>query len=183
MSDEEKILIHACCGICSGECIRQLKDLGYEPIVYFYNPNLDTKEEFDKRLEAQKTVCEYLSVPLIVENYCPSEYINVVQGYENEPERGKRCVFCFKLRLLKSAYKAKELGIKYFTTSMVISPHKNFKQISDIGNHIALHIDNLDYVAIDFKKKDGFLKTNLLSKELNLYRQNYCGCKFAKKKI
>ena len=87
---------------------------------------------------------------------------------------------CFNLRLLKSAYKSKELGIKYFTTSMVISPHKNFKLLSSIGEDIAKHIDNVDYISIDFKKKDGFLKTNKISKDLNLYRQNYCGCKFAK---
>ena len=100
MSDEEKILLHACCGICSGDPIRQLRALGYGPVVYFYNPNIDTKEEFDRRLDAQKTVCDFLNTELIVETYCPSEYINVVQGYENEPEHGKRCILCFKLRLL-----------------------------------------------------------------------------------
>ncbi|MGN1154455.1 MAG: epoxyqueuosine reductase QueH [Candidatus Gastranaerophilaceae bacterium] len=180
MSDEKKILLHACCGICSGEPIRQLLALNYKPVVYFCNPNIDTKIEFDKRLDAQRTVCKYFDVPLLVETYCPAEYINVVKGYENEPERGKRCILCFNLRLLKSAYKAKELGISYFTTSMVISPHKNFKLLSDIGTDIASHVDGVDYFAVDFKKKDGFLKTNKLSKELNLYRQNYCGCKFAK---
>lgn len=182
MSDEvKKILLHACCGICSGDPIRQLRNLGYEPVVYFYNPNIDTKEEFDRRLEAQKTVCDFFNTELIVETYCPSEYINVVQGYENEPEHGKRCILCFKLRLLKSAYKAKELGINYFTTSMVISPHKDFELLSKIGFDIASHIDNLEYVSVNFKKKDGFLKTNQLAKELKLYRQNYCGCKFAKR--
>ena len=179
MSDEKKILLHACCGICSGEPIRQLKTLGYKPVVYFCNPNLSSKEEFDKRLEAQKKVCEYHDVELIVEPYSPSEFINVVQGFEAEPEGGKRCTLCFKLRLLKTAYKAKSLNIKYFTTSLVISPHKNFKFITSIGQDIATHIDELGYVAIDFKKKDGFLKTNKLSKELNLYRQNFCGCKFS----
>ena len=180
MNDENKILTHACCGICSAYPILQLKELGYTPVVYFYNPNIDTKVEFDRRLEAQKKVCEYHNVELIVEPYCPSEYISVVTGYESEPEGGKRCILCFNLRLLKSAYKSKELGIKYFTTSMVISPHKNFKLLSSIGEDIAKHIDNVDYISIDFKKKDGFLKTNKISKDLNLYRQNYCGCKFAK---
>ena len=179
MSDENKILLHACCGICSGEPISRLKAMGYTPIVYFCNPNLSSKEEFDKRLEAQKRVCEYYNVALIVEPYSPSEFINVVQGFESEAEGGKRCTLCFKLRLLKTAYKAKNLNIKYFTTSLVISPHKNFQFITSIGQDIAAHIDELEYVAIDFKKKDGFLKTNKLSKELNLYRQNFCGCKFS----
>lgn len=181
MSDETKILIHACCGICSAEPISQLRLLGYEPVVYFCNPNIDTKSEFDKRLEAQKTVCDYHKVDLIVEPYCPSEYINVVQGLEDEPEGGKRCILCFKLRLLKTAYKAKSLGIGFYTTSMVISPHKNYSLITAIGEEIASHIDGVKYLAVNFRKKDGFLKTNRLSKELNLYRQNYCGCKFAKR--
>lgn len=180
MSDEKKILLHACCGICSADSIRQLKELGYEPIVYFFNPNIDTKEEFDRRLEAQKTVCDYYNVELIVEPYCPSEFISVVKGYENEPERGKRCTLCFKLRLLKSAYKAKELGLNYYTTTIVISPHKNYELITNIGLDIASHVDDVEYVPVNFRKKDGFLKTNKLSKELNLYRQNYCGCKFSK---
>ena len=181
MSDEEKkILLHACCGICSGYPIQLLKELGYNPVVYFNNHNIDTKDEFDRRLEAQEKICKSFDCELIVENYSPCEYISVVGGLEEEPEGGKRCLVCFKLRLLKSAYKAQELGISYFTTSIVISPHKNFKTISKIGNDIAYFVDGVEYLDIDFKKKDGFLKTNKIAKELDLYRQNYCGCKFAK---
>ena len=131
----KKILLHACCAICSGYPISLLKEMGYSPVVYFCNPNLDTKEEFD---------------------------------------RGSRCDKCIELRLLKTAQKAKELGIKEFTTSLVISPHKNFQKISAIGSGLG------KYLPLDFKKKDGFLKTNQISKELNLYRQNYCGCEFAR---
>src|SRR5574344_1380473 len=184
MSDEKKILLHACCGICSGYPIEHLRELGYEPVVYFYNPNLDSKEEFDKRLEAQKTLCEHLKCELISEVYTPCEYLNLVQtleNYEKEPEGGARWTLCFRLRLLKSAYKAKELGIRYFTTSMVISPHKNYKLITQTGKDIVRFMDDLEYVAIDFKKKDGFLKTNKLANGLGLYRQNYCGCKFSKR--
>ena len=96
---------------------------------------------------------------------------------EDEPERGRRCVECIRLRLQKTVNKAKELGINKFTTSLPISPHKNFEMISRIGRELA---DELEFVAIDFKKNDGFLKTNKLSKELGIYRQNYCGCEFAK---
>ena len=118
-----KILIHACCGICSGYPISLLKEMGYEPVVYFCNPNLDTKEEFERRLEAQKIVCMYHWVDLIIEEYRHEDFLRVANGLENEPERG---------------------------------------------------------IAIDFKKKDGFLKTNTLSKKLGIYRQNYCGCEFSK---
>ena len=175
-----KILIHACCGICSGYPISLLKETGYEPVVYFCNPNLDTKEEFERRLEAQKTICNYHKVELIVEEYNPIEYLEYVKGLENEPERGKRCDKCIELRLKKTAEKSKELGIGIFTTSLPISPHKDFQKISSIGENIAKD-NNLNYLSLDFKKKDGFLKTNKLSRELNIYRQNYCGCKFSKR--
>ncbi len=175
---DNKILIHACCGICSGYPISMLKEMGYEPVVYFCNPNLDTKEEFDKRLEAQKIVCMYHWVDLVVEEYKHQDFLLAAKGLENEPERGLRCDKCIELRLKKTAQKAKELGISKFTTSLVISPHKNFEKITKIAKTVA---QDLEYIAIDFKKKDGFLKTNKLSKELGMYRQNYCGCEFTKR--
>ena len=176
---KNKILLHACCAICSGYPIKLLKELNYEPVVYFCNPNLDTEEEFERRLNAQKTICEYFGVNLIVENYNQNEYFEYIKGYENEPEKGKRCDKCIELRLLKTAQKAKELGINNFTTSLTISPHKNFIRISSIGTECA-NTNNTKYFPFDFKKKDGFLKTNKISKDLNLYRQSFCGCKFAK---
>ena len=175
---ENKILLHACCGICSGYPINLLKEMGYEPVVYFCNPNLSSKEEFEKRLEAQKIVCLYHWVDLITEEYSHSDFLELVKGFENEPERGKRCDICIEYRLNLTAKKARELGIKKFTTSLVISPHKNFQKISEIGQRIA---KDLEYIPIDFKKKDGFLKTNILSKNLGIYRQNYCGCEFSRR--
>ncbi len=169
-----KILLHACCAICSGYPISLLKEMGYSPVVYFCNPNLDTEEDFERRLEAQKTLCEHFDVELIVEEYNHNEYLKYVKGLEAEPERGSRCDKCIELRLIKTAQKAKELSIEEFTTSLVISPHKNFQKISTIGAGLG------KYLALDFKKKDGFLKTNQISKELGLYRQNYCGCEFAR---
>ena len=177
--NDNRILIHACCGICSGYPIQLLKDMGYTPVVYFSNSNLDTEEEYKRRLEAQKIVCMYHWVDLIIDDYTHSDFLNIVKGLENEPERGKRCDKCFELRLKHTAQKAKELGITKFTTSLVISPHKNFEKITAIGNSVS---EGLEYIAIDFKKKDGFLKTNNLSKELGIYRQNYCGCEFSRSK-
>ena len=176
--ENKKILIHACCGICSGYPISLLKEMGYEPVVYFCNPNLDTKEEFERRLEAQKIVCMYHWVDLVVEEYKHEDFLNMAKGLEQEPERGLRCDECISLRLRKTVEKARELGIKYITTSLVISPHKNFAKITKIGRSLS---EELEYMAIDFKKKDGFLKTNKLSKDLGIYRQNYCGCEFSKR--
>ena len=128
--NNNKILIHACCGICSGYPIALLKEMGYEPVVYFCNPNLDTKEEFDRRLDAQKTVCAFHNVELIVDEYKHQDFLSYVSGLENEPEKGRRCDKCIELRLKQASSKARELGISKFTTSLVISPHKNFDKIS-----------------------------------------------------
>lgn len=175
--ENNKILLHACCAICSGYPISLLKEMGYVPTVYFCNPNLDSIEEFNRRLGAQEIICKYHNVDLIVEPYNENIFLENTRGLELEPEKGKRCVECITLRLKATACKAKELGINKITTSLVISPHKNFTLISELGRKIA---KDLEYISIDFKKKDGFLKTNNLSKELGLYRQNYCGCRFSK---
>ncbi len=178
---KNKIILHACCAICSGYPITLLKDMGYQVIVYFYNPNIYPSDEYERRLEAQKKLCKYLDCELIIGDFQPDEFYSYVQGLENEPEKGKRCNKCFELRLLKTAHLAKKMEIKEFTTSIVISPHKNFSIMSEIGKKIAKDND-LIYRAIDFKKQDGFLKSNKLSKELNLYRQHYCGCEFSIRK-
>ena len=147
------ILLHACCGICSSYPVSYLQDAGYD-------------------------VCSHFGVWLIEENYNPEEFFDYVKGFENEPEKGLRCDKCFELRLQKTAEKAKELAITDFTTSIVISPHKNFQKLAKIGTEIA-EKENLNFLAVDFKKKDGFLKTNKIANSLSLYRQNYCGCKFS----
>ena len=119
-----KILLHACCGICSSYPVSFLQDAGYEVVVYFYNPNIYPDMEYQKRLEAERTLCRYFNVQLIEETYEPGEFFDYVKGYENEPEKGLRCDKCFELRLEKTAQKAKELGIREFTTSMLILKRK-----------------------------------------------------------
>ena len=179
MVHKDKILLHACCGICSGYPITLLRELGYDVTVYFCNNNFDTAEEYNRRLEAEKTLCGYLKADLITESYTPEIFLEYVKGLETEPEGGARCIKCFELRLRETAQKSKELGIDKFTTSMIISPHKNFNNLCKVGDSVAKEF-GLEFLGIDFKKKDGFLKTNKLSKELGLYRQNYCGCVFGK---
>ena len=173
-----KILLHACCAICSGYPIELLQNRGYSVIVYFYNPNIYPQEEYQRRLEAQKILCKHLGAELIIGEYNPDEYYDYVKGLETEPEKGLRCDKCFELRLNNAALKAKELGIEEFTTSIVISPHKNYEKLTKIGAEVAQK-NNIKYIPINFRKQDGFLKTNRIAKELNLYRQKYCGCKYA----
>lgn len=172
----ERVVLHACCAICSGYPISYLQDMGYQVCVYFYNPNIYPAEEYQRRLEAQRLLCEHFGCELVEGDYNPKAYYEFVKGFEDEPEKGKRCTKCFELRLKKTAEFAKSIGVKNFTTSIVISPHKNFTKLAEIGEGLA---DGMNYLAIDFKKKDGFLKTNKIAKDLNLYRQNYCGCSFA----
>ena len=176
-----KIILHACCAVCATYPIDLLKKEGYIPIVYFDNPNIYPFEEYEIRRAELVNYCKKYDI-----EYCQNKYENevwddFVKGLENEPEKGLRCDKCFQLRLEQTANKAIELGIKKFTTSIVISPHKNFSKIAEIASNIAIE-NNLDYLKIDFKKNDGFLKTNRISRELNLYRQNYCGCKFSLRK-
>lgn len=173
-----KIVLHACCGICSSYPVSYLKDAGYLVCVYFYNPNIYPAEEYQKRLEAEKTLCNHFDVELVEGNYDTEMFYKCAQGLENEPEKGRRCVECFKLRLEETAKFCVEKGIDTFTTSIVISPHKKFSVLSALGKEIAAKY-GLNYLDIDFKKKDGFLKTNRISRELGLYRQNYCGCQFS----
>ena len=155
--------------------------MGYFPIVYFYNPNIFPETEYEKRLNAERTLCKALNCELVETQYNPQEFYNYVKGLENEPEKGLRCDKCFELRLKKTAEFAKKENIGLFTTSIAISPHKNFAKLKEISEKIAQEY-GLEYLAIDFKKQDGFLKTNTISKELNLYRQNYCGCEFSIRK-
>lgn len=177
-SQENKIVLHSCCAICSGYPISYLKELGYSVVVYFYNPNIYPDSEYQKRLEMERILCRHFGVELVEGEYDTENYYSFVKGLENEPEKGKRCYKCFELRLRQTAKFALERGINNFTTSIVISPHKNYQTLTTIGEGIAKEY-GLNYTAIDFKKKDGFLKTNKISRELNLYRQNYCGCKFS----
>lgn len=175
---KKNVLLQSCCAICSGYPIEHLKELGFNPIAYFYNPNIYPESEYLNRLEAQKTLCEKLQCQLLLEEYRPEEFSKIASGLEDEPEKGKRCTNCFEMRLNKTAQKAAELGINDFATSITISPHKNFAQISNLGKTIAKKY-GINYLDINFKKKDGFLKTNKISKGLGLYRQSYCGCEFS----
>lgn len=178
--DNKKILLHTCCAICSGHPVKFLKEVGWEPVAYFFNPNIYPESEYIKRVEAQKKLCENLDCELIIENYDPKMFEIISFGLEDEPERGKRCEKCFELRLTQAAKKAKELDIKSFTTSIVVSPHKNFKLISEIGETVSQSY-GANFLAFDFKKQGGGVRSNEIANGLGLYRQNYCGCMYSKK--
>ncbi|MFC1724951.1 epoxyqueuosine reductase QueH [candidate division KSB1 bacterium] len=176
----EKILLHSCCAPCASASIEKLLN-NYEIILFFYNPNIHPETEYSARKDEIKKIAEFYYVELITGKYDPELWFSGVKGLEKEPERGKRCDVCFRIRLENTGLKAKELGIRKFTSTLSISPHKDFDKINNIGQDIASKLD-LEFVPENFKKKDGYKKSIELSKKFDLYRQGYCGCVYSKEK-
>ena len=175
-----KLLLHSCCAPCSSACIERLKE-HFDLTVYYYNPNIDGEEEYDKRANEQIRLCKLLGVNCIIEKFSSNDFYDKVKGLEKEIEGGSRCEKCFTLRLSKTIEFAKANGYDYFATTLTVSPLKNAKLINEIGEKLARGT-GLKYLPSDFKKKGGYLRSIELSKEYDLYRQNYCGCEFSKQK-
>ena len=178
LNKKEKLLLHSCCAPCSTACIERLKPY-FDITVYYYNPNLDTIEEYELRSSEQQKYCKLVGVDFIKEDFLQDEYLNAVKGLEDQPEGASRCAKCFELRLGKTAVVAKERGFNYFATTLTVSPLKNATLINGIGLDLGQKI-GVNYLYTDFKKQGGYLRSIELSKQNNLYRQNYCGCAFSK---
>ena len=176
------LLLHSCCGPCSVGVIAKLQT-HFTLYVSFYNPNILPLEEYKRRLDAQKEVLANAKtaypITFFEGAYTPEVFLQIAAGLEQEPEGGKRCEHCFFLRLEHSAKLAKANNIPYFATTLSISPHKNVDVINQLGEHLAKQ-HNLHFLAADFKKNGGFQESVRLSKELGIYRQNYCGCRFGR---
>ena len=177
------ILLHSCCAPCSSYVIEYLANY-FNITIFYYNPNIYPMDEYLKRKKEQINLINTMktkhSVNILDCDYDNDLYSNLVKGYENEPERGSRCSICFKLRLSKTAVVAKENNFDYFATTLTLSPYKNAKLINEIG----LELENeysVKYLGSDFKKRNGYKRSIELSKEFNLYRQDYCGCIYSKR--
>ena len=177
------LLLHACCAPCSSYCLEYLSKT-FDITVLFYNPNIESEMEFNKRVdELIRFIDECRSIEgvnLEILDYDNSEFYNAVQGLEDKEEGGARCFKCYELRLRKTAEYAKEHSFEYITTTLTISPHKNSDKINEIGLQVAKEF-GLKYLLSDFKKNDGFKRSIELSKEYDLYRQSFCGCEFSKR--
>lgn len=178
-----KLLLHACCAPCSSYVIEYLSNY-FEITIFYYNPNIDTIDEFNYRYqELKRFISEYKTknpVHLVNIGYLNDDYNEIALGLENEPERGRRCLKCYRLRLEKSYQYAKKNHFDYVTTTLTLSPHKNSKIINEIGQELENKYQ-VPYLYSDFKKRDGYKRSIVLSKEYHLYRQDYCGCKYSKK--
>ncbi len=175
------LLLHACCAPCSSYCLEYLSDF-FNITVFYYNPNISLKEEYHHRLEEEKRLISEMPfanpVTITESVYDPREFFSLIKGLENEPEGGKRCEKCFRLRLSAAAQKAKELGADYFTTTLTISPLKNAALLNQIGEEEAAK-HGVSWLPSDFKKREGYKRSIQLSAQYDLYRQNYCGCIFS----
>ena len=179
------LLLHSCCAPCSSYCMQYLRQF-FQITVFYYNPNISEREEYEKRAAEQKRLIvayneEDPGHPIRVQDgdYEPDCFFQLVKGYENCPEGGERCFLCYRQRLEKTAKEASAGGYDYFCTTLSISPLKNAAKINEIGSELAEQY-GVAWLPSDFKKKDGYKQSVTLSGEYGLYRQDYCGCVYSR---
>lgn len=177
------LLLHSCCAPCSSYCLEYLSHY-FHITIFYYNPNITEFSEYRKRVAEQKRLIKELSVMYPIQflegDYNPKQFLTLTKGFESLSEGGERCFLCYELRLREAAIIAKKNHFDYFTTTLSISPHKNAMKLNEIGERLSNEY-KISYLPSDFKKKNGYKRSIELSKEHNLYRQNYCGCIFSKK--
>lgn len=170
-----KVLLHICCAVCASSALQRLQEEGYEVQGYFYNPNIQPRQEYLQRLKETERLFRRIETPLIIGDYIVEHWFSQIKGWEDEPEGGRRCSICFRLRLQATAKIAQDAGFSAFTTTLTVSPHKNAQAINKIGQNI----DQRRFLVRDFKKRDGFKKAQELAQKYRLYHQDYCGCVYS----
>ena len=182
-NEKPTLLLHSCCAPCSSYVLEYLSKYFFIT-VFYYNPNISSKEEYLKRMSEQKRFieeCNFVNpVKFVDAPYDNEKFENIISGLEKEQEGGLRCHKCYYLRLEETAKFASNNCFDYFTTTLSISPYKSSKVLNEIGKKLS-QIYNIKYLYSDFKKKNGYKRSIELSHIYNLYRQNYCGCKYSKK--
>lgn len=186
---KNKILLHACCAVCTAGVYHQLKD-NFDPTLFWYNPNIFPKAEHDRRLTELLNFCDKLNIKILVGDYDWEEehkyWLKKIKGLEGEPERGRRCKKCYQMRLEATAAVAAQVNnhhantYGYFGAELSISPHKSAKMINEIRERVGRDF-NIPFYSADFKKRGGFQKSSEISKKYNLYRQSWCGCEFSRR--
>ena len=182
LDGKKKLLLHSCCGPCSSYVISYLTNY-FDITILYYNPNIYPYDEYLKRKQEQIKLINEIdcsnNLDIMDCDYDNDLYEKCIIGLENEPERGNRCMVCYNLRMEKTAKMAKECNYDYFCTTLSVSPNKNSEWINKIGEKLQNKY-NINWLYSDFKKKDGYKQSILLSKKYNLYRQDYCGCIYSK---
>ena len=179
LTDKPRLLLQSCCGPCSTYVLSYLKQY-FDITLLYYNPNIQPRAEYDLRLENQRKVLAAMPEVHILEcAYDGEAYNAAVRGLEGEPEGGARCTVCFRLRLEETARLAAEGKFDYFCTTLIVSPHKDATRINTIGRALGEQY-GVAWLPSDFKKREGYKQSITLSRELDLYRQDYCGCLYSK---
>ena len=182
LDSKKKLLLHSCCGPCSSYVISYLTNY-FDITILYYNPNIYPYDEYLKRKQEQIKLINEIdcsnNLDIMDCDYDNDLYEKCIIGLENEHERGNRCMVCYNLRMEKTAKMAKECNYDYFCTTLSVSPYKNSEWINKIGEKLQNKY-NINWLYSDFKKKDGYKQSILLSKKYNLYRQDYCGCIYSK---
>ena len=181
LKNKPKLLLHACCGVCSSSVLEKLYPF-FDITVLYYNPNIYPEEEYQKRLKMQKEIINKmnLKVALLEIGYHSKDFEKIAKNLEDEKEGGSRCTKCFHLRLEKTAQIAKVNNFDYFTTTLSVSPYKDSERLNKIGEILSKEY-GVKYLYSDFKKKEGYKRSNELAKKYNIYRQHYCGCQYSLK--
>lgn len=174
----KKLLLQICCAPCGTYISRERLAPHYDLTWYFYNPNLVSQEEYDKRLDMVKLMAAKFNFPLIVEPYEHEEWKELVCSRAADPEGGERCRLCYRDRLAKTARLAKEKGFDIFGTTLLVSPYKDAAAIREIGQEWE-EISEVAFLDMDFQADDGYRRSQELAKELGLYRQKFCGCEYS----
>lgn len=182
LESRPRLLLHACCAPCSSYVLEYLTAY-FDITVFFYNPNISPEHEYQHRVrELQRLIAEMCpAVQFLEGRYEPERFYAMAKGLEQEPERGKRCLQCYRMRLEESAKAAKDGGFDYFTTTLSISPQKDSFVLNSIGREVSEQY-NVPYLYSDFKKKGGYQRSIELSAQFHLYRQNFCGCIYSRQK-
>ena len=176
---EKSILLHSCCAPCEGEVLETLLGSGITPTVFFYNPNIHPKREYEIRKGEDKKFCEKIGVKHIDSDYDTNKWFQRVKGLEWEPERGARCSVCFDMRFERTALYAHENGYKLFSSSLGISRWKNMEQINGCGERAASRYEDLTYWTYSWRKSGGSQRMIETSKREGFYQQEYCGCVYS----
>ncbi|MDD5225953.1 MAG: epoxyqueuosine reductase QueH [Candidatus Omnitrophica bacterium] len=178
-NNEKKVLLHCCCAPCACSIIQRMIESGIEPTLYFYNPNIDPREEYEHRKAEVIRYAQKMNIPFVDADYEADLWSERIRGREEDAERGERCALCFQMRLGKTAAYAAGKGFKVFTTSLGISRWKDLAQVNRAGKYAASLFSELIYWDHNWRLQGGQEQGSRIAKEENFYRQNYCGCVYS----
>lgn len=175
----KKLLLHTCCAPCSSAIIEYLMKEGVYPVIFYSNSNIIPVEEYEKRKSECMRYAEITGAGFVEDEYCHKQWLNAVKGLEHEPERGKRCQECFKLRLVRAAEYAYQNGYSVLTTALASSRWKDLNQVDKAGEYACSLFPNVQWWGQNWRKGGLQERRNQIIKEVDFYNQKYCGCEFS----